>query len=351
MDYLQLTNKFKIPRAPFIAEAGINHDGDLDKAKQMIDIAVKADADYVKFQSFKAEKLVTPDALTSSYIDKGSQDNESFSDLLKRLELSTENHFELKEYCDKKNIKFLSTAFDNESFDLLMDIGSDIVKVASGDLTNIPFLRYMAERKLPMIISTGMATLGEIEEALKAVSVDENNHEIILLHCVSWYPAKIETSNLNYISTLKNAFGYPVGYSDHTLGINMTVAARALGAIFFEKHFTTDSTLFGPDHAASLNPDELIDLVKGIREVEQGLGNTVREFSEKEINQRKVHRRSIIVKNKIKKGDIFSSKNLVIKRPGIGIKPKYFNNILGKKSRNNLNSEDILKWSDVDLEK
>jgi N-acetylneuraminate synthase len=349
MDYNLLTNKSNVPKAPFIAEAGINHDGDINTAKQMVDIAVAAQADYVKFQSFKADQLVTPDALTSSYIKAGSQKDESFSDLLKRLELNIDNHYELKEYCEQKYIKFLSTAFDNRSFDLLMKIGSDIIKVASGDLTNIPFLRYMAQAHLPMIVSTGMATLGEIEEAVKAISIDENNDQIVLLHCISWYPAKIETTNLNYINTLKNAFGFPVGFSDHTLGVNMTVAARALGAVMFEKHFTTNSKLFGPDHSASLNPDELKILVQGIREVESGLGSSVRKFSEKEIGQRKVHRRSIITKKSIKQGEVFSEENLIIKRPGIGIKPKHWYNILGKKANLSLKPEQLLKWIDVDF--
>ena len=349
MDYNLLSNKSKIPRAPFIAEAGINHDGDIITAKKMVDIAVDAQADYVKFQSFKAGKLVTPDALTSSYIDAGSQKDETFADLLKRLELSIDDHYELKEYCEQKDIKFLSTAFDNKSFDLLMEIGSDVIKVASGDLTHIPFLRYMAQTQLPMIVSTGMATLGEIEEAVKAISVDEKNDQIILLHCISWYPAEIETINLNYINTLKSAFGYPVGFSDHTLGVNMTVAARALGAVLFEKHFTTDSTLFGPDHAASLNPDELKLLVQGIREVEAGLGSTVRRFSEKEVGQRKVHRRSIVTKIPIEKGEKFSVENLVIKRPGVGIKPKYWYQIIGKTAKITLEPEQLLKWSDVEL--
>ena len=349
MDYKLLTNTNIIPKAPFIAEAGINHDGDLDTAKKMVDIAVDAKADYVKFQSFKASKLVTPDALTSSYIDAGSKKDETFADLLKRLELSIDDHHELKKYCSQKNIKFLSTAFDNKSFDLLMEIGSDIIKVASGDLTNIPFLRYMAQTQLPMIVSTGMATLGEIEDAVKAISIDENNDQIILLHCISWYPADIETTNLNYITTLKSAFGYPVGFSDHTLGVNMTVSARAMGAVFFEKHFTTDSTLFGPDHAASLNPDELKMLVQGIREVELGLGSSVRSFSEKEIGQRKVHRRSIVAKTSIEQGNKFTSENLVIKRPGIGILPKHWYNILGKSAKSNLKAEQLLKWSDIEL--
>ena len=349
MDYNLLTNKSNVPKAPFIAEAGINHDGDINTAKQMVDIAVEAKADYVKFQSFKADKLVTPDALTSSYIDAGSQKDETFSDLLKRLELSIDDHHELKEYCEQKYIKFLSTAFDNKSFDLLMEIGSDVIKVASGDLTNIPFLRYMAQTHLPMIVSTGMATLGEIEDAVKAISIDEKNDQIILLHCISWYPAEIETTNLNYINTLKSAFGYPVGFSDHTLGVNMTVAARAMGAVMFEKHFTTDSTLFGPDHAASLNPDELKILVRGIREVEAGLGSTVRRFSEKEVGQRKVHRRSIITKKSIKQGEVFSEENLIIKRPGIGIKPKHWYKIIGKRAKSTLKSEQLLKWSDIGL--
>ena len=234
-------------------------------------------------------------------------------------------------------------------FDLLMEIGSDIVKVASGDITNIPFVRYMAQRQLPMIVSTGMASLGEIEDVVKAISIDEQNNQIILLHCISWYPADITTTNLNYINTLKSAFGYPVGYSDHTLGVNMTVAARAMGAVFFEKHFTTDSTLFGPDHAASLNPDELKVLVRGIREVELGLGSSVRSFSSKEIGQRKVHRRSIVTKTSIEKGDKFTAENLVIKRPGIGIVPKHWYNILGKRAKSSLKPEKLLKWSDIEI--
>ena len=193
MNYNDLVNK-KNPRAIFIAEAGINHDGDISKAKKMIDAAVEAGADYVKFQSFKAKKLVTPDALTSSYIDEGSHKGESFQDLLQRLELNEDDHHELKKYCDNKNIKFLSTAFDTESFDFLISLGIDIVKVASGDVTNLPLLKHMAKSGLPMIMSTGMATLGEIEEAVNAIT-SEGNDKIVLLHCISWYPAEISTTN------------------------------------------------------------------------------------------------------------------------------------------------------------
>lgn len=334
------------PRAIFIAEAGINHDGNVETAKKMVDAAVEAGADYVKFQSFKAEKLVTPNALTSSYIDAGSHKGESFRDLLKRLELTAEGHRVLKAYCDKKKINFLSTAFDAQSFDFLMQFKPDVVKVASGDLTNLPFLRHQAKAKLPMIVSTGMATLGEIEEALDAITKTGNNR-IVLLHCVSWYPAEIETTHLRYMETLKKAFGFPVGYSDHTLGINVTIAARALGAVVLEKHFTMDSKQFGPDHAASIEPHEMKAMVQGIRETEAALGSTVRQFGPKELGQRKVHRRSIIVSRPVKAGEMFTANNLTIKRPGIGIKPKYWDDIINAKARRALKAEEILDWPDI----
>lgn len=346
MDYQSFTQSHEKVRSLFIAEAGINHDGSIDEAKKMIDAAVDAGADYVKFQTFKANDLVTPTALTSSYIDSGSHKGESFRDLLKRLELSPESHQELKKYCEQKGIKFLSTAFHHDSFDFLMELGIDVIKVASGDLTNLPLLKHMASSKLPMIISTGMATLGEIEDALNAVSSMGNN-QIILLHCISWYPAPIETTNLLYMQTLKNAFGYPVGFSDHTLGINMAIAARAMGAVCFEKHFTMDSKRFGPDHAASIEPQEMIGLVAGIREVELGFGTTQRMFSELEIGQRKVHRRSIVVEKDIKKGDVFTTDNLVIKRPGIGLLPKFLDEIIGKKATKDLSREELLSWKDI----
>jgi N,N'-diacetyllegionaminate synthase len=334
------------PKAIFIAEAGINHDGNVLKAKKMIDAAIEANADYVKFQSFKANKLVTPNALTSSYIDKGSYKGESFRDLLHRLELSEKDHIVLKEYCDKKKIKFLSTPFDEQSFDFLLKLGIDMVKVASGNLTNLPLLKHMAASHLPMFVSTGMATLGEIEEALEAIT-KEGNNKILLFHCVSWYPAEIETTNLRYMETLKSAFGFPVGYSDHTLGINMSIAARAMGAVALEKHFTLSNKDFGPDHAASIEPHELIKLVKGIREVEMGVGSSIRKFGEKEKEQRKVHRMSIVVNSPIKAGEVFTEKNLTIKRPGIGIKPKHWDKILGKKASRDLGPEELLVWEDI----
>jgi len=346
MDYYALRSNDEA-RAIIIAEAGINHDGNLEKAKKMVDVASNAGANYVKFQSFRHDKLVTPTAVTSSYIKAGSYAGESFADLLHRLEMSVEDHRVLKTYCDLKGIKFLSTAFDAQSFDLLLDLGIDLVKVASGDITNIPLLRYMAKAQLPMIVSTGMATLGEIESAIEAIAGKENNDKIILLHCISWYPAEIETTNLRYLKTLKNAFGYPVGYSDHTLGLNMSIAAKALGAKMIEKHFTLDAKQFGPDHAASIEPNELMMLIKGVREVEAGLGSTVRSFGSKEINQRLVHRRSIVASQAINVGELFSVENLIMKRPGTGIAPKHLEIVLGKKATKNILPEQLLAWSDI----
>jgi len=334
------------PRTIVIAEAGINHDGDVGKAKKMIDAAVESGSDYVKFQSFKAKKLVTPNALTSNYIKKGSYKNESFRDLLKRLELNEEEHYELKDYCDNKGIKFLSTPFDPGSFDFLQKLGIDVIKVASGNLTNIPLLRHMAASGLPVILSTGMATLGEIEEAVEAIT-KENNEKILIMHCISWYPAAIETTNLLFIETLRRAFGFPVGYSDHTLGLSMSIAARALGAKVIEKHFTLDSKAFGPDNAASIEPHELNKMVQSIREVEQGLGTTVRVFGYKEIGQRKVHRCSIVVSKGIEVGEKFTHDNLAVKRPGIGIQPKYWDEILGKTAKKGLKQDQILAWLDI----
>jgi len=345
MNYENLVPSHDV-RSILIAEAGINHDGDLETARQMIRVAANAGADYVKFQTFKAEKLVTPNALTSSYIDAGSHRDESFRDLLLRLELDREGHRVLKAYCDENNIKFFSTAFDELSFDLLQELGQDMVKVASGNITNLRLLRHMATAGLPMIVSTGMATLGEIEDAVETI-IREGNSKIVLLHCISWYPANIEDSNLRYMETLRKAFGFPVGYSDHTLGINMSIAARALGAVVLEKHFTLDASKFGPDHGASIEPLALKDLVRGLREVEAGLGTTVRRFGEKEIGQRKVHRLSIVVNRTIKEGETFTDENLAVKRPGTGIEPKQLDGIIGKKARKDLRPEALLSYSDI----
>jgi N,N'-diacetyllegionaminate synthase len=342
---MNLNNTSK-ERAVIIAEAGINHDGDIEKAKKMIEAASRSGADYVKFQSFKSKKLVTPTALTSSYIDEGSRDGETFEDLLARLEIDEDAHYELKKHCDKCSIKFLSTAFDEESFDFLIGLGIDLVKVASGDLTNIPLLKYFARSGLPIILSTGMSTLGEIEDAIAAIE-SQGNYNITLLHCISWYPAEIASTNLNYMGTLRTAFQYPVGYSDHTLGITMSIAASALGATCIEKHFTLDKNDFGPDHSASIEPIELLNLVRSVREVEIGMGVSRRQFCEKELGQRLVHRKSIVLKSAYQKGHEIVENDLALKRPGTGIKPKYIDRIIGKSLRINVSKDHILQWEDL----
>ena len=350
MEYDLLSNTDNIPKAPFIAEAGINHDGDIDIAKKMVDIAADAQAAYVKFQSFKANKLVTPDALTSSYIDAGSQKDETFEDLLKRLELSIDDHYELKEYCMQKNIKFLSTAFDNKSFDLLMEIGSDIVKVASVDITNIPFVRYMAQRQLPMIVSTGMASLGEIEDVVKAISIDEQNNQIILLHCISWYPADIMTTNLNYINTLKSAFGYPVGYSDHTLGDLAAITSISLGSCVIEKHFTLDKSRNSFDHNISLEPKEFNSMVKKIRIIEKMLNTDTLLKSSTEEENKKWMRRIVFAKDNLKDNkQIKMNDILFIRKPFSkkNISASATKKIIGKKIKKAVKKFQPILWRNL----
>jgi sialic acid synthase SpsE len=335
-------------RSLFIAEAGINHDGSLEKAKRLVDIAKEAGADYVKFQSFDAKKLVTSNALTSTYIDAGSNPGESFRSLLTRLQLSDSDHVELLSYCRESGINFLSTAFDEESFDNLVDLGIDVVKVASGDLTNIPLLKHMSQSRLPIILSTGMATLGEIEDALNALNKLGDN-KIFLMHCVSWYPASVDSINLLYIETLKKAFGLPVGFSDHTIGQSASLAARALGAVFFEKHFTVNVNDFGPDHSASIDPEGLKFLIESIREVESALGTSVRTYTSEEWGQRLVHRKSVVATREILSGQKITADMLTLKRPGTGIPPKYIDALVGSTVCQSCGADEVLTWQHFGL--
>ena len=347
MDFTEYMNS-DYKRSLFIAEAGINHDGSLEKAKRLVDVAKDAGADYVKFQTFDAKKLVTSNALTSTYIDAGSNPGESFRSLLTRLQLSEDDHIELLKYCRQSGINFLSTAFDEESFDKLTKLGIDVVKVASGDLTNIPLLKHMAQSGLPIILSTGMATLGEIEEALNALNKLSAN-KIYLMHCVSWYPASIDSINLLYIETLKKAFGLPVGFSDHTIGQSASLAARALGAVFFEKHFTLNVNDFGPDHSASIDPVGLKFLLQSIREVELALGTSVRTYTKEEWGQRLVHRKSIVANCDIVSGQKITADMLTLKRPGTGISPKYIEAIIGSIACQPCAVDEVLTWQHFGL--
>lgn len=339
-----------LDRTLVIAEAGINHDGDMDAAKKLVDIAVEAGADYVKFQSFVADKLALPEAERSTYIVEGSYEGESFRDLLKRLELSYDQQRELNSYCGDKGIRFLSTAFDRKSLDFLCDeIGCDIIKIASADLTNLRYLRHASTKGLPIILSTGMADLPEIDEALSAMR-DAGSEEICLLHCVSWYPSDFDMTNLRAMWTLRDRYGLPVGYSDHTLGTTLPAAAVAMGARVIEKHYTLDPTAFGPDHKASLSPDQLVEMITRIREVELALGTGAKgpdDILEIELSQRRVHRRSVVTTAPIAKGETFSEGNLSISRPGTGIHPREFDFIVGKSAARDVSAEVLLTSEDV----
>lgn len=326
-----------------IAEAGVNHNGDIELAKELIDAARNAGADAVKFQTFKAEKVVTQNAEKAEYqketTEKGSQ-----YEMIKKLELTEEDFNDLANYTNKKNIVFLSSPFDKESVDLLDEINVPVFKVASGEITNFPLLTHIAKKEKPIIVSTGMTTLGEVEEALNVVR-SEGVKEILLLHCVSDYPAKMKDVNLRAMETLKHAFKLPVGFSDHTLGITVPIAAVALGACVIEKHFTLDKNLPGPDHKASLEPNELKEMVKAIRNVEKALGDGIKRPTNNEDEVKGVVRRSIVAKVDIPDGTIITEDMIEVKRPATGIEPKYMKMVVGKRAKINIKKDDLIAWN------
>lgn len=315
-----------------IAEAGVNHNGNLQNAKKLIDVAVDAGCDAVKFQTFKAENLVTKEARKAEYQIKNTRKNESQYSMLQKLEIDRETHIELINYCKDKNILFLSTPFDEESADLLEKLDIAIFKIPSGEITNKPFLKYIAQKQRPIILSTGMATLGEVEEALDWI-YEEGNKEVTLLHCTTDYPTAMEDVNLNAMLTMKSAFKVEVGYSDHTLGIEVPVAAVALGAKVVEKHFTLDKNMDGPDHKASLEPEELKSMVQYIRNTEVVLGDGIKKPKESEKINIYITRKYIVAKKDIRKGERIEAEMLQIKRTGKkGMEPKYINNIINKRA-------------------
>ena len=342
-------NIFKIFENPtfIIAEAGVNHNGDIDLAKKLIDVAKGACVDAVKFQTFKAENVATKNVEKAEYQKETTGMEKSQQDMLKKLELTEYDFVELADYAKEKGILFLSSPFDKESVDLLDEINVPVFKVASGEITNFPLLKHIAEKGKPIILSTGMATLGEIEDALR-VSREEGAVDVVLLHCVTSYPAKMEDVNLRVIATLKHAFKLPVGFSDHTLGITVPTAAVSLGAVVIEKHFTLDKNLPGPDHKASLEPDELKEMVVAIRDVEKALGDGIKISTKEEEKIKKVARRSVVVKADIPKGTTIAENMLGIKRPGTGIAPKYMDLIVGKKAKENIRKDEIVTWKMVE---
>jgi N,N'-diacetyllegionaminate synthase len=313
-----------------IAEAGVNHNGSIDLAKKLIDVASDSGANAVKFQTFKAEKLVSKSAEKADYQKKTTDAKESQFDMIKKLELDLDTHKELISYCKTKNIMFLSTPFDQDSIKLLDDLGLEIFKIPSGEITNLPYLRDIGKLGKKIILSTGMSDIGEIEDALDIlIDSGTKKENITILHANTMYPTPMEDVNLKAMQTIGNTFDITFGYSDHTLGIEVDIAAVAMGAGVIEKHFTLDKMMEGPDHKASLEPNELKAMVEAIRNIEIALGSGIKKPSKSEMPNMQIARKSIVANVNIKKGEIFTQKNITIKRPGNGINPMRWDDIIG----------------------
>lgn len=328
-----------------IAEIGVNHNGDIDIAKELIDAARLAGVDAVKFQSFNPEKTKIRSSPFAAYQEKNSQYKNSF-EMSMKLMLSYDDHIILKEFCDNVNIDFLSTGFDNDSVDLLEKLGVRYHKIPSGEITNFPLIKHIASKHKPIIISTGMADLSEIDECVSYIK-KYNSEEQIILHCISLYPTDFSKLNLNFITTLQTAFDAKIGFSDHSLGIEADIAAVTLGAKVIEKHITLDKNMPGPDHKASLNPGEMKQMVSAIRNIEKALGPKYKVLSTEELEMRKIARRSIVANADIMKGEKFTEEKLAIKKPGYGIPSKYLDIIIGRECTCNVKKDDILNWEMV----
>jgi N,N'-diacetyllegionaminate synthase len=326
-----------------IAEAGVNHNGCLDKAIEMVDVAAAAGADAVKFQTFKAEKVIAVNAPKAGYQVETTGSDESQLEMVKKLELDETAHKTLLNHCREKGIQFLSTPFDLESIDLLDRLGLNIFKIPSGEITNLPYLRKLGALNKRLILSTGMADLGEIEDALGVLTDSGTPLEnITVLHCNTEYPSPFEDVNLRAMQTIGHAFGLAIGYSDHTTGIEVAVAAVALGAAVLEKHFTLDRNLPGPDHKASLEPDELKAMVRAIRNIEKALGNGIKRPSPSEAKNKTIARKSLVATQSIKIGERFSADNITAKRPGAGISPMRWDEVLGQLSQKDYEKDDLI---------
>jgi len=345
---IQIGNRRVGPQHPvfIIAEAGVNHNGQPELARQLVDAAFRSGADAVKFQSFVASEMISAAAPKAEYQLQTTDPTETQLEMVQRLELSPTAHQTLNDYCRDLGIQFLSTPFDRTSADLLNELEVPAFKISSGDVTDWPFLDYVARRGKPIILSTGMSYLSEVAQALKVIR-DAGNHETILLHCVSNYPAAASDVNLRAMKTMADEFQVPVGFSDHTAGTNVAIAAVALGASVIEKHLTLDKNLPGPDHRASLEPEEFKALVEGIRAVESALGNGDKEPAASESDTRRVARRSLVSANPLDEGTILRSEMLSEMRPGTGISPSAIGDVLGRRLRRKLESGELLSWSDL----
>ena len=326
-----------------IAEAGVNHNGSLDMAIEMVDVAAAAGADAVKFQTFKAEKMIAVNAPKAGYQMESTGSDESQLEMVKRLELDEAAHKTLLNHCQEKGIQFLSTPFDLESIDLLDRLGLNIFKIPSGEITNLPYLRKLGALNKQLILSTGMADLGEIEDALGVLTDSGTPLEnITVLHCNTEYPTPFEDVNLRAMQTIGHAFGGAIGYSDHTPGIEVAVAAVALGAAVLEKHFTLDRNLPGPDHEASLEPDELKAMVQAIRNIEKALGDGIKHPSPSEAKNKIIARKSLVATQPIKTGERFSADNITAKRPGTGISPMRWDEVIGQVAQKDSEKDDLI---------
>ena len=329
-----------------IAEAGVNHNGSLELALQLVDAAKASGADAVKFQTFRAESLASRFAHKAAYQERTTAGAESQFEMLQRLELDAADHRSLMEHCKEIGIQFLSSPFDEQSADLLAEMDLPLYKVPSGEITNLSFLEHIARKGKPIILSTGMSTLGEVEEAI-GVLRSAGGDKLTLLHCVTEYPAPYEEINLRAMQTLKTAFRLPVGYSDHTPGIEVAIAAVALGAEVIEKHFTLDRSLPGPDHASSLEPEELRRMVSAIRHVEVAIGDGVKVPTKSELANISVARKSVVAARSLSAGHLLTPSDLAIKRPGNGIAPKLFSTLIGRALRKNVGKDDVIQWESL----
>jgi len=326
-----------------IAEAGVNHNGSLDMAKELIKIASEAKADYVKFQTFKAINTITKNAEKANYQKNTTDQRENQFDMVKKLELNKEMHIELINYSKNKNIKFLSTPFDHDSIELLKDLGLEIFKIPSGEITNLPYLRHIGKLNKKIILSTGMSDMNEVKNALDIlVNSGTKKKNITVLHANTEYPTPMEDVNLRAMMTIGRELDVNFGYSDHTLGIEVDIAAVALGACVIEKHFTLDCNMEGPDHKASLEPDQLKEMVKAIRNIELALGSDIKKPSKSEMPNIQIVRKSIVAKTEIKKGDILNKANLAVKRPGNGISPMKWDEIIDTKATKNYKEDELI---------
>ncbi|RPH30790.1 MAG: N-acetylneuraminate synthase [Bacteroidales bacterium] len=332
-----------------IAEAGVNHNGDINLAYQLVDAAANARVDYIKFQTFIADLIVDKDAEKAEYQKNNTKESDTQYEMIKKLELSFDDFKHLKQHCDKKKIKFLTSVADFVSLKKIDDYNLDYIKIASGELTNTLFLRKVANKKKPIILSTGMATLGEIENALYTLQNEGVSiNDIIVLHCNTEYPTPMKDVNLKAMQTIADAFKVRVGYSDHTLGIEVPIAAVALGASIIEKHFTLDKSLPGPDHSSSLDPIELKTMVSNIRNVERAIsGSGRKQPSKSELKNIEIVRKSLFTSRQIKKGDLFSEINIVLKRPGSGISAMEIDKIIGKPAANDLSKGIKIAYKDI----